>query len=120
YKALEESGTIVTSGGRTAATTSKKGRAGNIVVIYSPSGGTGTTTIATNVAAGLMKEDIKVLLVDADLQFGDIDAFLNLQAQTTIVDLVGSVDDLDTDLFDNIVVTHPSGLKVLMGPARPE
>lgn len=119
YRALEESG-VRPAIGTTVGSTKKGERPGNILVVYSPSGGTGTTTIATNLAAGLMKEDTKVLLVDADLQFGDIDAFLNLQSQTTIVDLVGSVDDLDTDLFENIAVTHPSGLKVLMGPARPE
>jgi pilus assembly protein CpaE len=95
-------------------------RAGHIVVLYSPQGGAGVTTIATSLASGLMKEGIKVLLVDADLQFGDSSVFLNLQSQSTIVDLVGSVDDLDIELFDNIVVTHNSGVKVLMGPARPE
>jgi pilus assembly protein CpaE len=95
-------------------------RAGFILVVYSPQGGAGTTTIATNLAAGLMKEDIKVLLVDASLQFGDIPIFLNLQAQSTIVDLLGSVEDLDTELFENIVVSHDSGLKVLLGPSRPE
>jgi pilus assembly protein CpaE len=95
-------------------------RAGHIVVVYSPQGGVGTTTVATNLASGLMKEGIRVLLVDADLQFGDIGVFLNLQSQSTMVDLAGNVEDLDTELFDNIVVTHDSGLKVLMGPARPE
>lgn len=95
-------------------------RAGHIVVVYSPQGGAGCTTIATNLASGLMKEGIRVLLVDADLQFGDIGVFLNLQAQSTMVDLAGNVEDLDTELFDNIAVTHDSGLKVLMGPARPE
>jgi pilus assembly protein CpaE len=95
-------------------------RAGHIIVVYSPQGGVGCTTIATNLASGLMKEGIRVLLVDADLQFGDVGVFLNLQSQSTMVDLVGSVDDLDTELFDNIVVTHDSGLKVLIGPARPE
>lgn len=94
-------------------------RAGNIVVVYSPQGGTGCTTVAANLASGLMKEGIRVLLVDADLQFGDIGVFLNLQAQSTIVDLARAVGDLDTELFDNIVVTHDSGLRVLMGPARP-
>jgi pilus assembly protein CpaE len=34
--------------------------------------------------------------------------------------LVQSVDDLDMDLVDNVLVTHPSGLKVLLGPARIE
>lgn len=104
----------------TTASTSGGDRAGNIVVVYSPQGGAGCTTIATNLASGLMREGSKVLLVDADLQFGDVGVFLNLQPQSTLYDLVGSVDDLDTELFENIVVTHDSGLKVLMGPTRLE
>ncbi len=95
-------------------------RPGHIVVVYSPQGGAGTTTIATSLASGLMKEGIRVLLVDADLQFGDVSAILNLPTQSTMVDLVEEVDDLDIDLFENIVTTHDSGLKVLLGPSRPE
>jgi len=95
-------------------------RAGNIIVVYSPQGGVGTTTIATSLASGLMKEGIRVLLVDADLQYGDVAAMLNLPAQSTMVDLIPDVQDMDTDLFENIVATHDSGLKVLLGPTRPE
>ncbi|MAS36160.1 MAG: hypothetical protein CL610_19295 [Anaerolineaceae bacterium] len=95
-------------------------RAGHIITVYSPQGGVGTTTIATSVASGLMKEGSKVLLVDADLQFGDISIVLNLQTQSTMVELIPDVDDLDTELFENIVATHDSGLKVLLGPKRPE
>jgi pilus assembly protein CpaE len=95
-------------------------RAGNIVVIYSPQGGTGCTTLSTNLAAGLMRKGIKVLLIDADLQFGDIGVFLKLQSQSTLLDLVHKIDDLDTDFFDSVVATHESGLKVLLGPQRPE
>jgi len=95
-------------------------RAGHIIVVYSPKGGVGTTTIATSIASGLMKEDVKVLVVDADLQFSDVCTFLNLTPQTTVVDLVADVDDLDIELFENIVVTHDSGIKVLAGPTRPE
>lgn len=95
-------------------------RSGHIIVVYSPQGGAGTTTIATNLASGLMKEGIKVLLADADLQFGDVPTFLNLQAQFTVVDLIEDIEDLDAEHFDNIVQTHESGLKVLLGPQRPE
>jgi pilus assembly protein CpaE len=95
-------------------------RAGNVIAVYSPQGGAGVTTIATSLASGLMKEGIKVLLIDADLQFADVSAFLNLQAQSTIVELAPDVDDMDVELFENIVVTHESGLKVLAGPQRPE
>jgi pilus assembly protein CpaE len=95
-------------------------RAGHIVAVYSPQGGVGVTTVATSLASGLMKEGVKVLLVDADLQFGDIPTFLNLQAQSTLIELIDDVDDMDVDLFENIVMTHESGLKVLPGPKRPE
>lgn len=95
-------------------------RAGNIIVVYSPQGGAGCTTVATNLASALTRDHIRVLLVDANLQFGDVGVFLNLGATTTMVDLVEDVDDLDTEYFENVVTTHSSGLKVLMGPARPE
>lgn len=103
-----------------ATSESEDNRAGHVIAIYSPKGGVGKTTIATSLASGLMKEGIKVLIIDADLQFADVGTFLNIQAQSTIVDLAPEVEDLDTELFDNLVMTHDSGLKVLIGPARPE
>ncbi|MFN8527260.1 MAG: response regulator [Anaerolineae bacterium] len=95
-------------------------RPGHVIVVYSPQGGAGCTTIATNLASGLMKKNIKVLLIDADLQFGDVGVFLKLQSQSTLIDLVSKVDDLDSDFFDSVVSSHESGLKVLLGPQRPE
>ncbi|MBK8021360.1 MAG: response regulator [Chloroflexi bacterium] len=95
-------------------------RAGHVIVVYSAQGGSGCTTIATNLASGLMKKNVRVLLVDANLQFGDVGVFLKLQSQSTLIDLVGKIEDLDTDFFDSVVATHDSGLKVLLGPLRPE
>jgi pilus assembly protein CpaE len=105
---------------------SKNGdRAGNILVVYSPQGGTGKTTIATSLASGLMKEGIKTLLVDASLEFGDCGAFLDLRPQAkpgqtqTIMDVIENADDLDVEYFDGVVMTHNSGLKVLLAPPNP-
>jgi pilus assembly protein CpaE len=66
-----------------------------------------------------MRENITTLLVDADLQFGDIGAFLDLRAQSTLVDVIETIDELDWPYFENIVTTHNSGMKVLLGPSRP-
>lgn len=96
------------------------GRGGHVIVVYSPKGGAGCTTISTNLASAMMKEGIKVLLIDADVQFGDVSAFLNVTGSTTLIDLVDQVEDLDVELFDSIVMTHDSGLKVVIAPPRPE
>lgn len=105
---------------RAVPTESAGGRGGHIILLYSPQGGAGTTTLAVNLAAGLMRDGSKVLLVDGDLQFGDVPTFLNLQAQATIVDMIPDADDVDAEHFDNLLTTHESGLKVLAGPQRPE
>jgi pilus assembly protein CpaE len=94
-------------------------RPGHIIVVYSPTGGSGCTTVATNLASGLMKEGIKTLLIDGDLQFGDVGAFLDLRSQQTMVELIENLDDLDLDYFESIVMTHNSGMKVVLGPPRP-
>lgn len=95
-------------------------RAGHVIVVYSTSGGAGATTVATNLASSLMRRNIKVLLVDANLQFGDAGVFLKLQSQSTLLDLVEKVEDLDTEFFDSIVTKHESGLNVLLSPLKPE
>lgn len=105
-------------GGKTKGKKSKA--AGHIIAVYSPQGGAGVTTIATNVATAMMSEGTKVLLIDTDLQFGDVGVFLNLTAKHTIAELAQSVSDLDDDLIENVMVTHGSGLKVLLAPPSPE
>ena len=60
---------------------------GKIILIYSPKGGTGCTTIAVNLAVALHNEETRVVIVDANLQFGDVAIFLNEQGKNTILDL---------------------------------
>lgn len=97
-----------------------RGRTTYVIAVYSPQGGSGKTTIATNMAAGLMREGTKVLLIDGKVQFGDVGIFLNLRATGTIIDLLGDVDNLDMDLVESVLMTHESGLRVLLPPQRPE
>ena len=94
--------------------------AGHIIVVYSPQGGAGTTTVATNLATALIQQDTKVLLIDCNLQFGDVDTFLNLQSQLNITDLTNAIDDLDQEIVDNVLVRHGTGVKALIAPPHPE
>ncbi|MCU0476125.1 MAG: response regulator [Anaerolineae bacterium] len=95
-------------------------RAGRIIVVYSPQGGTGVTTLATSLATLLMTKGVRVLMADADLQFGDVTTVFDIKAQATILELLPDADDIDPEHFDNIIPTHGSGLKVLASPHKPE
>jgi pilus assembly protein CpaE len=94
---------------------------GKIIVVYSPKGGVGRTTIATNLAIALLNDSTKVVLVDANMQFGDVAVFLNEQAKNNVLDLTPRVDELDEEVIDNVLIKHAAtGLRVLAAPPRPE
>jgi len=94
---------------------------GKIIVVYSPKGGAGATTLAVNLAVTLHNEETPVALADANLQFGDVAVFLNEQVRTSILDLSPRADELDKELVAEVLINHvASGLKVLAAPTRPE
>jgi pilus assembly protein CpaE len=89
--------------------------------VYGPKGGVGTSLVAVNLALALHRPDQKVVLVDANFQYGNVGVLLNLQASRTIADLAKTpVDELEPQLVEGILTAHPSGVKVLMAPPRPE
>lgn len=94
---------------------------GKIILVYSPKGGTGCTTIAVNLAIALHNEDTRAVLVDGNLQFGDVAVFMNEQGKNTVLDIAPRVDDLDADVVDEILIKHEaSGIRILAAPQRPE
>lgn len=93
---------------------------GNIIAVFSPKGGSGCTTIATNLAVALAALGHRTLLVDGSFQFGNVDVMLNLKPTTSAADLVERLQEMDADLINSVAVTHGSGLKVLLAPPRPE
>ncbi|GAB4472152.1 MAG: AAA family ATPase [Anaerolineales bacterium] len=94
---------------------------GKIIVVYGPKGGVGTTTVATNLGVTLNSSETPVVLVDANLQFGDVAVFLNEQGKNSVVDLAPRVDELDAEVVESVLLIHkPSGIKVLAAPLRPE
>jgi pilus assembly protein CpaE len=94
---------------------------GKVISVFSPKGGTGCSTIATNLAVALqMETDAKIVLVDGSLQFGDVAVLLNLKPIRTIADLVPHMDELDGELVHSVLIPHSSGIKTLLAPPRPE
>lgn len=94
---------------------------GRVITVFSTKGGSGKSVMACNLAVLLARRATRpVVLVDADLQFGDAAVMLKLAPQRTIVDAVGSIDRLDPAFLQSLLVRHePSGLLVLPAPLEP-
>lgn len=93
-----------------------------VVSVFSPKGGVGTTTIATNVAMVQARtKPESVILIDLDLQFGQAATHLNVVASQSIAELVSDPAALrEPELLRSYAVRHESGLHILPAPSSPE
>lgn len=113
------------------------GTTGEMVAFFSPKGGVGTTTLAVNTAVLLAGGGAppasgsngaapqiaasRVLLIDLDLQFGQVATHLNLTPRYDVAGLATDDQALaDPELARAYVTPHSSGLSVLAAPTRPE
>ncbi|AXH97948.1 MinD/ParA family protein [Ornithinimicrobium avium] len=93
---------------------------GRVITIASPKGGVGKTTLATNVAVGLAAQAPKsTVLVDLDIQFGDVAAALDLDPTYTLGDIVVGPGLTDPIALKTLLAQHPSGLQVVCGVHSP-
>ena len=95
---------------------------GKIVTLFAPKGGVGRTTLAVNLAVALAGEQRQVVtLVDGSFQFGDVGVLLNLNPRNkSIIDVVADPTSTDDDLVDTSLISHSTGIKVLLAPPSPE
>ena len=100
---------------------SGRGERGRVIVLFGLKGGVGRTTLAINLAIGLRQQaDRDVALLDGNLLYGDVGVMLNLNNNKTISDVVRQFDTMDRDLISEVLVTHSSGVKVLLAPPDPQ
>lgn len=99
----------------------EKVRDTKVMAFFSSKGGVGKSVLALNTAVVLSKEaDRKILLIDMDLQFGDISIMVNRFNHKTILD---AVDDGQIDSYENIkacLYKYNDNLDVLFAPGKPE
>jgi pilus assembly protein CpaE len=91
-----------------------------VVCVLGLKGGSGKTLTATNLAVALADAGQRVVIVDLDLQFGDIGLALGLSPERTLYDLIRSGGSLDAEKLEDFLVEHPSGARALLAPARPD
>jgi pilus assembly protein CpaE len=108
-------------GGQPAKAGAEHRTLGRLACFYGAKGGVGTTTMAINTAIALATRlKRKTALFDANLQFGDERVFLDLGLDSaSIVNVIGE-PDLDGDLLKRLMVTHRSGIELLLAPPNPE
>ncbi len=112
-------GTAAVSPAATAATENVADH--QVIAVFSPKGGAGRTTLATNLALALRREtNQRVALVDGNLQFGDIGVLLNLNPKNrSVLDAVEGGEP-DRDIIESVIVDHSTGIRVLLAPPSPE
>ena len=104
----------------TPAPAAKPTREGQILTVFAGKGGSGKSTVASNLAVALAAGGAnRVLLVDLDLAFGDIAIMLQLVPRRTIADAVPMVGRLDETGIRSLVTPYTPGLDTLLAPPGP-
>jgi pilus assembly protein CpaE len=91
-------------------------RVARLVAILSPNGGSGSSTIAANLAAELAREHKSAGLIDLKLEAGDLSALMDLKPTFTLADLCRNSSKLDRVMFERSLVKHSSGVGLLAAP----
>ena len=106
---------------RAPAPATRAGAPGRLITVFSTKGGVGKTCVAINVAAAMAKRSTEpVVLVDGDLQFGDVSVMLGLPPQNTVLDAAAAVQYGDMELVQTLATKDAAtGMLVLPAPLEP-
>jgi pilus assembly protein CpaE len=96
------------------------GHQGRLICILGPKGGSGKTLVSANLGVALAEAGQRTAIVDLDLQFGDVALCLGLGPERTFYDLALAGGTLDSQKLDAYLMTHSSGVRVLLAPTRPD
>jgi pilus assembly protein CpaE len=97
---------------------------GSAVTVLSAGGGCGGTTIAVNLAAELHllageKADRRPsLVIDLDAQYGAVAAYLGVEGEYGIFDLLGRSGSIDSQLIQSTALTHSEQIHALISASR--
>lgn len=96
-------------------------RTGRVIAVYSSRGGSGTTTIAVNVAAALARRmHQETVLVDLNLQYGCLPVFFGVEPTYSLTDVAHNEARLDIQLLRSFLTKVADGFYYLAAPLKPE
>ena len=91
-----------------------------LICVLGPKGGTGKTVTVCNLGVAMAEAEQPAVIVDLDLHFGDVGLGLRLAPERTIYDLARAGGSLDSEKLDDYLMSHPSGVRILLAPTRPD
>ena len=102
--------------GRLADAARGPAQAARLIALLAPNGGSGSSTIAANLATALAKDHKSAGLIDLKLEAGDLSALMDLKPTFTLSDLCRNASKLDRVMFERSLVKHSSGVGLLAAP----
>lgn len=94
---------------------------GKIITVMAAKGGSGKTLFASNVASLLARwgDASRVVIADADLQFGDVALVMQIDPKHTVVNAAKEGEKLDAQYLETVLARHTSGMRILAAPLEP-
>ena len=93
---------------------------GMIMTVFGAKGGIGKSTLATNLAAALVRMEAgSAVIVDTDTVFGDVAMLLDVQPDKSLLDIAEHIDEVNRDSVGKYLMQHPTGVSILSAPREP-
>ncbi|MBO0810954.1 MAG: P-loop NTPase, partial [Microlunatus sp.] len=96
------------------------GNRGRVLTVVGAKGGVGTTVVASHMAWDIAtrERELRVCLVDLDVEKGDVPSYLDVSHRVSIADLAKISEDLSPRAVSDTIVEHTSGLHLLLAPTE--
>jgi pilus assembly protein CpaE len=91
---------------------------GRVISVMGASGGSGASTIAVNMAMAYCHDEQRSVLIDLNLDSGDLATLLRVQPSYSIADFCQNVARMDGSMFEKCLVSDKNGLSLLSPPQR--
>jgi pilus assembly protein CpaE len=105
---------------RSSNGTSLQPTTGKLLSVTSAKGGVGTTVLCANLAVLLGRRSETVCAFDLNLEHGDLPVMFDLQPKMSLGDALRDMQTMpETFQWDDYLVRHSSGAKVLAAPLKP-
>lgn len=93
---------------------------GKVITVFSAKGGTGVTTVSTNLAIALrILTEKNVLLLDPAPALGTAAIAMGLQPRYSFLDVIQNFHRIDEELFRSFLAAHDTGVHLLASPMAP-